>query len=128
MVPPLSKFLQAIEYLLNEGSYGRLLLIAVAMAVAIAAPLQEPSLQEALAYINTLHSQEVTNGKLRDLYEALRRGGDDIEDEALLQAKIIEYLQTNNLLNKADKRASYMSLCHFKICNMGRKRTLWPRN
>nr|AZK31379.1 neuropeptide precursor [Nezara viridula] len=96
---------------------------------AIAAPLQEPSLQEALAYINTLHSQEVSNGKLKDLYEALlRRGGEDIEDDALLQAKIIEFLQAHDLQNKADKRASYMSLCHFKICNMGRKRTLWPRN
>ncbi|XP_063237950.1 uncharacterized protein LOC134539683 isoform X2 [Bacillus rossius redtenbacheri] len=28
------------------------------------------------------------------------------------------------LLKDEDKRGSYMSLCHFKICNMGRKRNL----
>ncbi|CAH1404443.1 unnamed protein product [Nezara viridula] len=99
-----------VAHPLLTRSYRRLLLIAVAMAVlsgAIAAPLQEPSLQEALAYINTLHSQEVSNGKLKDLYEALlRRGGEDIEDDALLQAKIIEFLQAHDLQNKADKRAS----------------------
>ncbi|XP_075237083.1 CNMamide [Lycorma delicatula] len=26
---------------------------------------------------------------------------------------------------REDKRGSYMSLCHFKICNMGRKRGYW---
>uniref|UniRef100_A0A8D8V5V9 Uncharacterized protein n=1 Tax=Cacopsylla melanoneura TaxID=428564 RepID=A0A8D8V5V9_9HEMI len=32
-----------------------------------------------------------------------------------------------NEIGRQDKRGSYMALCHFKICNMGRKRTFQER-
>uniref|UniRef100_A0A1B6C4S4 Somatostatin/Cortistatin C-terminal domain-containing protein n=1 Tax=Clastoptera arizonana TaxID=38151 RepID=A0A1B6C4S4_9HEMI len=46
-----------------------------------------------------------------------------LEGEALpIPERLIAILQENDDLLKQQKRGSYMSLCHFKICNMGRKR------
>lgn len=129
---------------MNGRGYGRLLLSAVAMTLlcrATSSPLDEGALQD-LALWNTLQSREISGSnenrlnEIRELAnlvreEAMRKGVEYADDpENPLQARLMEILQQHELQAKADKRASYMSLCHFKICNMGRKRTplsLWPR-
>ncbi|CAG2057887.1 unnamed protein product [Timema podura] len=49
----------------------------------------------------------------------------------VLPAAVPLIRQPDGLNKDEDKRGSYMSLCHFKICNMGRKRnlrgTFWSR-
>ncbi|XP_054285381.1 uncharacterized protein LOC129001956 [Macrosteles quadrilineatus] len=64
--------------------------------------------------------QQQQRQRLLELEE--REEGEELPLALPLQAKIEkdDYLK--------DKRGSYMSLCHFKICNMGRKRNSYWRN
>nr|CAD7203647.1 unnamed protein product [Timema douglasi] len=73
-----------------------------------------------------LHQNQLQQQQGRRLEEA---GSETLYP--VLPAAVPLIRQPDGLNKDEDKRGSYMSLCHFKICNMGRKRnlrgTFWPR-
>lgn len=61
-----------------------------------------------------------------DQYETSMVPGPAMPLGMLMQNRELQNLlqqQEYNEVGRQDKRGSYMALCHFKICNMGRKRT-----
>ncbi|XP_073971008.1 CNMamide [Rhodnius prolixus] len=76
---------------------------------------------EALASDGTQNDSGGNNGLLesnsnKNRLRELANAYDELLRQNMLQQSAAQHLS-------AEKRASYMSLCHFKICNMGRKRT-----
>nr|UES72872.1 CNMamide [Carausius morosus] len=61
---------------------------------------------------------------LRSTLNERQQGQAAAEDEDDPQQLAVPFPALLPLLKDEDKRGSYMSLCHFKICNMGRKRNL----
>jgi len=103
------------------------LVVALFASGALATGLEDsnPQLyQEETPYF-PLQNREIPRGYgLRDLPILQSEVVPDPEEYPPFQARLIVQRQNQDLLTK-DKRASYMSLCHFKICNMGRKRSYW---
>ncbi|BES96588.1 Hypothetical protein NTJ_09400 [Nesidiocoris tenuis] len=85
------------------------------------------NVQEILTFLDYLQNKGInSDGALKE--HVFRNFQDQPAD-----ASDLDELRSNEIGNELDaaslnKRASYMALCHFKICNMGRKRGFFRKS
>ncbi|KAL1138092.1 hypothetical protein AAG570_009787 [Ranatra chinensis] len=90
------------------------LLVALFCHASFQLPIEGSETQEFQDLVTFIKNRLEGGGNLEEVAAMMRAAGDQEAEQQLMAVM-------QNELNK-DKRASYMSLCHFKICNMGRKR------